>query len=48
MELLRAGGVLNPNRRVKVQRAEVKDLMLRILLHLPFPGKFRSLWGSHE
>jgi len=44
IELLRTQNVLNPTDRVKVSRAEVKDLMLRTLVHVPFPGKFRALW----
>jgi farnesyl-diphosphate farnesyltransferase len=42
--LLRTENVLDPERRIKITRAEVRDLMLRTLVHVPFPGKFRALW----
>jgi farnesyl-diphosphate farnesyltransferase len=44
VQLLRQGNLLDPGRRIKVPRAEVHDLMLRSLLHAPFPGMFRQLW----
>ena len=44
IELLRAGQVLDLSHTIKVTRAEVRDLMLLTLVHLPFPGKFRTLW----
>jgi len=37
-KLLRAGPVLDPRKRVKVTRAQVKKLMLRSVLLYPFPG----------
>lgn len=46
IELLRTSNVLDATRRVKVSRNEVKDLMLQAVIHLPFPGKFRSLWTA--
>jgi len=44
IELLRTARVLDATQRVKVSRAEVNDLMLRILLHLPFPALFAELY----
>jgi farnesyl-diphosphate farnesyltransferase len=44
LELLRAGRVLDPAGRLKVARAEVYDLILRSLCHVPFPSRFRTLW----
>jgi len=44
IELLRAANVLDVNRRVKVSRAEVKDMMLRIILHLPSASLFKELY----
>ena len=44
IERLRAGNVLEPGQRIKVDRAEVHDLMLRSLCLAPFPGMFRNLW----
>jgi len=41
---LREANVLDPSHRVKVSRAEVKDMMLRIFTHLPFPSLFPRLW----
>jgi farnesyl-diphosphate farnesyltransferase len=37
-KILRAGPILNPGKRVKVTRAEVKKLMLRSILLYPFPA----------
>lgn len=46
IDLLRTANVLDATQRVKVSRAEVKDLMLRILVHLPSPSLFRDLWSG--
>jgi len=46
LRLLRTSNVLDANQRVKVSRGEVKDLMLQTLLHVPFPGKFRTLYPA--
>jgi farnesyl-diphosphate farnesyltransferase len=45
---LREGKVLDPAHRIKVSRAEVKDLLLRTLVHLPWPSLFRDLWRPKQ
>lgn len=40
---LRAGNVLDPERRIKVSRPEVKRLILRSVLCYPWPGAWRKL-----
>ncbi len=42
--LLRAGDVLDPARRIKVSRAEVRGILWRSLWRVPFPAAFRQLW----
>jgi farnesyl-diphosphate farnesyltransferase len=44
LELLRTGNVLDAGQRVKVSRAEVKDLMLRIVTRLPSASMFKALY----
>lgn len=41
---LRAGTVLDPARPIKVSRAEVRGILVRSLIRVPFPGAFRNLW----
>jgi farnesyl-diphosphate farnesyltransferase len=43
LELLRAGPILDPDRRIKVSRGEVRSILWRSLWRVPFPGAFRRL-----
>lgn len=43
LALLRDANVLDPAHRVKVSRSEVRGLLLRSLLSLPFPGPWNRL-----
>jgi farnesyl-diphosphate farnesyltransferase len=43
LELLRQGPILDPARRIKVGRAEVKKIMVRCLLLYPFQGTWQRL-----
>ncbi|MDB6019082.1 MAG: Farnesyl-diphosphate farnesyltransferase [Pedosphaera sp.] len=43
---LRSGNVLDPERRIKVSRPEVKNLMLRSILSYPWPGAWRRLFPA--
>ena len=43
IKLLRAGNVLNPRHQIKVTRRQVRRLICRSLLSLPFPSAFRNL-----
>jgi len=45
IDLLRSGEMLDPLRQIKVPRAQVYDLLLRAVLHVPFPAMFRNLWN---
>jgi farnesyl-diphosphate farnesyltransferase len=42
---LRGGGVLDPARRIKVSRSEVKAVMWRSIVRLPFGGSWNGLAG---
>ncbi len=44
LSLLRRGNVLDPDRRLKVSRREVRSLMLRSVLWYPAPGVWRRLF----
>jgi len=44
LELLRKVNVLDAGQRVKVSRAEVKDLMLRVATRLPSASMFKALY----
>lgn len=46
IKLLRSNPALDPNKRVKVSRAEVKKLMLQSLLLYPFPSWKRLVSGA--
>ena len=46
LQLLRTGRVLDPAKRLKVGRSEVKRLMLRSVLAYPWPGAWRRLVPS--
>jgi farnesyl-diphosphate farnesyltransferase len=46
LQLLRADRVLDPAKRIKVGRSEVKRLMLRSVLAYPWPGAWRRLVPS--
>ena len=48
LALLREGGVLNPARRIKVPRAEVRGILLRSVLLLPVPPLWKRsfAWAS--
>ncbi len=41
---LREGRILDPQRRIKVPRDEVRGIVLRSVLKYPFPGKWRKLF----
>jgi farnesyl-diphosphate farnesyltransferase len=43
LAMLRAGNVLDPDRRIKVPRPEVNRLILRSVLCYPWPGAWRKL-----
>jgi len=43
LDLLRAATVLDPTRRVKVGRAQVKRLLWRSVLYYPWPSAWRGL-----
>ena len=43
IRLLRRGNVLDPSRRLKVSRREVKRLLWRSVLYYPFPAAWRGL-----
>ena len=43
LELLRAGNVLDPQRRIKVGRPEIKRIITRSVLFYPLPGAWRNL-----
>jgi farnesyl-diphosphate farnesyltransferase len=43
IERLRSGNVLDASQRIKIDRAEVKKMMVRSLLLYPFPGLWRAL-----
>ncbi len=43
LKLLRAGNVLEPQRRIKVSRGRVRGLVLRSVLYYPWPGAWRRL-----
>lgn len=43
LELLRSGPVLNPEVRVKVSRAEVRGVVWRSVIRVPFPRAFQKL-----
>jgi farnesyl-diphosphate farnesyltransferase len=43
LAMLRAGNVLDPDRRIKVSRPEVNRLILRSVLYYPWPGAWRRL-----
>jgi len=45
-KLLRAGPILDPKKRVKVARGEVKKLMLRSVLFYPFPSWRRLVFTN--
>ncbi|HEY1716939.1 MAG TPA: phytoene/squalene synthase family protein [Verrucomicrobiae bacterium] len=40
---LRSGGILDPARRVKISRGEVRGIILRSILSCPFPQVWRNL-----
>lgn len=44
IERLRSGNPLDPAQRIKVSRAEVRGLIMRSVMRVPFPGAFRNLW----
>ena len=43
LKLLRAGNVLDPQRRIKVSRQQVRQLRLRSVLLYPWPGAWKKL-----
>lgn len=45
---LREGKVLDPTHRIKVSRAEVKDLFLQTAVHLLWPSSFQDLWQPKQ
>lgn len=46
LTLLRAGSVLDPQRRIKVSRPVVKRIIWRSVLYYPLPGLWRGLFQS--
>ena len=46
LKLLRTSNVLEPNRRVKVPRAEVRRLIARTVLWYPWPGRWKRLFAD--
>ena len=44
LERLRTANPLDPARRIKVSRAEVRGILWRSVIRVPFPGAFRNLW----
>ena len=45
---LHAGNVLDPERRIKISRAEVRQIILRSLVYYPLPGAWKTLpaWAA--
>src|SRR5260221_4328197 len=43
---LREGDVLNPQRRIKITRGEVRGILLRSIASCPFPGAWRKLFST--
>jgi farnesyl-diphosphate farnesyltransferase len=43
---LREGNVLDPQRRIKISRGEVRGILWRSLASCPFPGAWRNLFDS--
>jgi len=43
---LRTGNVLDPRRRIKISRGEVRWIMVRSVLACPLPGAWRNLFGA--
>jgi farnesyl-diphosphate farnesyltransferase len=41
---LRSGNVLDPQRRIKISRGEVRGIILRSVLSCPFPGAWQKLF----
>lgn len=44
LELLRKGNPLEPAHRIKVSRADVRSVLWRTIIRVPFPASFRKLW----
>ena len=44
IELLRTGNPLDPANRIKISRAEVRGILWRSAIRVPFSGAFRNLW----
>lgn len=44
LELLRTGNPLDPAHRIKVSRADVRSVLWRTIIRVPFPGAFGKLW----
>jgi farnesyl-diphosphate farnesyltransferase len=43
---LREGNVLDPGHRIKISREEIKDVVKRVALAVPFPGSSSKLLGK--
>lgn len=43
IDRLRSGNVLDPQQRIKIDRGEVKRIMVRSVVEYPFPGLWRGL-----
>jgi len=48
IELLRTQPILEPARRIKVSRSEVRGILWRSVIRVPFPGAFRKLLNVHS
>jgi len=46
LDLLRQGTVLNPNKRVKVTRRDVKSILWRTVMFYPWPHRWERLFGA--
>ena len=44
IQLLRSGNPLDPAQRIKISRADVRGVLWRSAVRVPFPGAFRNLW----
>ena len=44
IELLRTGNPLDPANRIKISRAEVRGILWRSAIRVPFSGAFKNLW----
>ena len=48
LALLKTHNVLDKNRRVKVSRKEIKEIMRKVIVSLPFKRMSKSLLAQHR